>query len=313
MPLLLPPPVVTPPPPPPAPTGVAVTTIIDPSGREWPLDGTSGLWLQPGRKGFHAPNYVHYRDESPAVDGAFWRGVRATVGDLFIPLAIVGRTRNDLLTTRRQLIAAVSPKRGECTIVTSYPDAERRAINARYDSGMEGEEGKGAYGVTVMRYGLRFIADDPYHYGDPITTNWGSDTTTRTELPIPGADTAYEVVTAAQVLGAATILNTGDVDSYPIWTFTGPFTAITLANNTSGKTLTLTHTAATSADRIVIDTRPGLASIVDEAGANAWAGLTAGYALWPLLPGDNDINIAVSGTTAATTASMTYRPRYEAA
>jgi hypothetical protein len=313
MPLLLPPPVVTPPPPPPAPTGVAVTTIVDPQGREWPLDGTNGLWLQPGRKGFHAPNYVHYRDESPAVDGAFWRGVRTTVGDLFVPIAVVGYDRNALLAVRRQLMAAISPKRGECTIVSSYPDAGRRSIKGRYDSGMEGEEGKGAYGVTIMKYGLRFIADDPYWFGDSVTTSWGSDAVTRTELPIPGADTFYEVVTAAHVLGQATLFNPGDVDTYPIWTFTGPFSGITLTNNTSGKTLTLTHSAASGADRIVIDTTPGNTSIVDEAGVNQWAGLTAGYSLWPLVPGVNDIDIAVAGTGTATTASMTYRPRYEAA
>lgn len=313
MPLLVPPPVVPPPPPPPAPTGVAITTITDPSGREWPLDGTNGLWLQPGRKGFHATSYQHYRDESPAVDGAFWRGVRATPKELFIPIVILGRSKDDLLSTRRTLAAAISPKRGECVITSSYPDGSRRYIRARYVDGMEGEEGKGEWGVTKIRYGLRFVADDPYFYGDQVTTTWGSAAQTRTELPIPGADTFYEVVTAAQLLGETTLNNTGNVDAYPLWTFNGPFTEISLINNTSGQSLTVTYTAAVPSDTLTIDTRPGRTSIVDEAGVNQWAALSDGYQMWPLVPGVNSMDLAVSGTDEHTTATMVYSPRYEAA
>jgi len=301
-------PVITPPF---KPVETAVTVIVDPSGKEWPLDGTRGMWRQPGRKGFHAPSYTHYRDESPAVDGAFWRGVRATIRELFIPVVIIGDTRADLLTARRELIAAISPKRGECTIVSRQPDNTYRSIDARYVSGMEGEEGRGAYGVRIMTYGLTFVADDPYLYGPPIPLKWGSGDVTRTELPIPGADTFYEVVSASRILGDSTVDNTGDVDAYPLWVFNGPFTAIELANETSGKSLTLTHTAATSADTITIDTRPGQTSIVDETGTNQWAALTAGYSLWPLVPGVNDLSIQVTGSTEDTRASMTYKPRYE--
>lgn len=313
MPLLVPPPVVPPPPPPPPATGVAITTITDPSGRAWPLDGTNGLWLQPGRKGFHAPSYQHYRDESPAVDGAFWRGVRATIRELFIPIVIIGRDRDDLLATRRALIAAISPRRGECLITSSYPDGSRRHIRARYVDGMEGEEGKGEWGVTKLRYGLRFVADDPYFFGDEISTTWGSASVDRTELPIPGADTFYEVVTAAQLLGETTLTNSGDVDAYPLWVFSGPFTEIELTNTSSEQSMTITHTAAAPGDTLTIDTRPGRTSIVDDAGVNRWADLSDGYQLWPLVPGLNAMNLAVSGTDEHTTATMRFSPRYEAA
>ncbi|MFC9973538.1 hypothetical protein ACFVH6_21855 [Spirillospora sp. NPDC127200] len=288
----------------------AVTVITDPAGHDWPLDGTAGVWRQEGRKGFHAPSYQHYRDESPAIDGAFWRGVRATTRELFIPVVIVGKTRAQLVATRRALIAAISPKRGECVISTVQPDDTRRSIAARYVDGMEGEEGRGAWGVLIMAYGLRFVADDPYMYGPMVPLEWGSDAVTRTELPIPGADTFYEVVSASQILGDSTVTNPGDVDSYPIWEFTGPFTEITLANATSGKSLTITHTAS-AADTLTIDTRPGRTAITDQNGTNRWAGLTSGYALWPLLPGDNALSIEVSGSTSDTGARMQYQPRYE--
>ncbi|MUN41399.1 phage distal tail protein [Actinomadura litoris] len=307
MPILVRPTVVTPP----APTyRPAVTVITDPSGRDWPLDGTGGIWRQAGRKGFHAPTYQHYRDDSPAVDGSFWRGVRATARDLFIPIVIRAGSREELVATRRALIGAVSPRRGECVISTVQPDLTRRSIRARYASGMEGEEGKGGWGVVAMTYGLLFTADDPYMFGDEQTLKWGSDAVTRTEIPIPGADTFYEVVSAAHILGASTVINTGDVDAYPIWKFTGPFDAITLTNDSTGATLTITWTA-TGTDSLTIDTTPGATTVVDGNGVNRWDKLSAGYQLWPLAPLENDLTLDVTGSTAATRAQMTYRPRFE--
>jgi phage-related protein len=269
------------------------------------------MWRQPGRKGFHAPSYTHYRDESPAVDGAFWRGVRATVRELFIPIVILGDTRADLLATRRSLIAAISPKRGECTIISRQPDNTHRSIDARYVSGMEGEEGKGPWGVQLMTYGLTFVADDPYMYGPTIPLKWGSGDVSRTELPIPGSDGFYEVVSASRILGDSVVDNLGDVDAYPTWEFSGPFTEIELTNTTSGKSLTLTHTAATTADTITITTRPGDTSVIDQDGVNRWAALSGGYSLWPLLPGRNEISIQVTGSTEDTGARMEYKPRFE--
>lgn len=301
------PPVVTPPAPPYRP---AVTVITDPSGTDWPLDGTNGITRQPGRKGFHAPTYTHYRDESPAVDGAFWRGVRAGVRELFIPITIVAGSREDLVSTRRSLIGAISPRRGECVISTVQPDLTRRSIKARYASGMEGEEGKGGWGVYAMTYGLTFVADDPYMFGDERPLRWGSDAVTRTELPIPGADTFYEVVSAARILGASTVDNDGDVDAYPIWTFYGPFAAITLTNNSTGSTLTITWSAGDT-DSLTIDTTPGATSVVDGNGVNRWDKLSAGYQLWPLAPGVNELTLDVAESTTATRAEMVYRPRFE--
>lgn len=307
MPILVRPTPVAPPPPTYRP---AVTVITDPSGTDWPLDGTGGIWRQSGRKGFHAPVYQHYRDESPAVDGAFWRGVRATTRELFIPIVIRAASREDMVTTRRSLIGAISPRRGECVISTVQPDMTRRSIRARYTAGMEGDEGKGGWGVIAMTYGLTFVADDPYLFGDEQTLLWGSDAVTRTELPIPGADTFYEVVSAAHILGASTVFNGGDVDAYPVWQFTGPFTEITLTNNSTGQSLTITWTAS-GGDTLTIDTTPGDTSVVDGTDTNRWDGLTAGYQLWPLAPGLNDLTLDVSGSTTATKAQMTYRPRFE--
>jgi len=179
----------------------AVTTLIDPSGTEWALDGSLGIWEGRGKKGFHAPSYQHYRDESPTIAGAFWRGVRALPRELFLPIVIRDVNRDVMLAKRRALIRAISPIKGECTIESAWPDGSVRSIKCRYVDGMDaGEQGPGEFGITTMRYGLRFVADDPYTFGDIVNQQWDFNAATRTELPIPGADTFYEVVSSSYLV-----------------------------------------------------------------------------------------------------------------
>jgi hypothetical protein len=178
---------------------VAVTTLTDPTGTDWVLDGTAGIWEPVGKKGFHAGTYVHFRDDTPAVDGAFWRGVRATVRDLFLPILFRGTDRNVVLAQRRALIKAISPRNGTCRITSAWPDGTTRSIICRYVDGIEaGAQGPGEWGITAISYGLHFIADDPYMLGTPSVTSWALISSTRTELPVPGADTIFETVISPQ-------------------------------------------------------------------------------------------------------------------
>lgn len=292
----------------------AITTITDPDDVDWAFDGTSGYWEAPGKKGFHGTTYQHYRDESPMVAGAFHRGVRALPKELFLPIVIRDTDRDACLAKRRALVKALSPVRGDgvCVIASAYPDGSVRRINARYVDGFEaGEQGPGEWGVTVYKYGLRFMADDPYFYGDEISETYSLAPQTRTELPIPGTDTFFEVVSSPLLAAGSTIDNQGDVDAYPIWEFTGPFTQIVATNVTSGQTFTISHTAASTADTLSLVTEPGESYLVDEAGANQWNSLVAGYQLWPLVSGINTVNITLTAPTTDSKAILRYRPLYE--
>jgi hypothetical protein len=442
---------------------VAVTTITDPSGTAWVLDGSAGIWEPTGKKGFHAGTYVHFRDESPAVDGAFWRGVRATVRDLFLPILFRGTDRNVVLAQRRALIAAISPRNGQCVITSAWPDGSARSIICRYVDGIEaGSQGPGEWGITAITYGLHFVADDPYMIGPVSTTTWSLLVSTRNELPVPGADTAFETVTSPSLIssissapinlntdfesgvgnwtatggtvtqdlvffeggsasakvvpdgvtavvrldsdqqpvtpliayraagflacvssrvvslviywydashafiststvsitpaagvftpisemavspfnaayaavtptlpgtppatdilwaddvtlsqtGGTGLFNPGDISTYPTWTLTGPFTSVTATQAETGKTWTIGYSAA-AGDILTLNTIPGQTSLVNNAGTNQWDKLTAGYQLWPLIPGTNTIGMTIVGATAASSAKLVFTPRYE--
>jgi hypothetical protein len=292
---------------------VAVTTITDPDGTEWVLDGTNGYWEGQGRKGFDAPTYVHYRDESPAMPGAFWRGVRALPRELILPVIIRDGNRDLALSKRRAFTEALSPENGSglCVIKVSHPDGSTRWIDARYVDGIDaGERGPGEYGITTMKYSLRFMADDPYFYGAQVVMPWQMAASTRTELPIPGSDDLFEVVSSPLLAGGVTINNPGGIKAYPTWEFVGPFTQIIAENETLGQSFTITHTAASSTDTLSLVTDPGDSYLVDELGANQWTTLSAGYQLWPLAPGDNIVNVTMTGATTDSLARLSYYPLY---
>lgn len=290
---------------------VAVTTITDPDGTDWVLDGSVGLWEGQGRKGFDAPTFQHYRDESPSVAGAYWRGVRTLPRELIVPVIIRDSNRDVALAKRRDFVSAVNPENGECTITVAHPDGSIRHIDCRYVDGLEaGERGPGEYGITTMKYSVRFIADSPYFYGQQVTLPWQLAASTRTELPIPGADTFFEVVSSPLLAGGVTISNSGDIKSYPNWEFSGPFTQIVAENATLGQTFTITYTAATTANKLFLVTDPGESYLVDESGINRWSTLSAGYQLWPLAKGDNVINVTLTGPTSDSLAVLRYYPLY---
>lgn len=292
---------------------VSVTSITDPSGKVWVLDGSAGIWCQPGRRGFDMPHWQIWEDVSPAVDGAFYRGTRAEVRELFQPLYFGADDRSALMALRRSFMAAISPRRGECTLTVSQPDGTRRSIKCRYLSGMEGEEGRGHWGILHMSYGLVLRALEPFWFGADITTKWAGSPAARDFLPIPGADGNWIVVAPSQVLGTTTAVNEGDVEAWPVWTINGPASgspSITLTNNTTGKTLTLNASLTGASNKRIIDTQPGAGTIKDEAGVNKWSELGDGSALWSLQPGVNDLSVSVAGSSTATEVQLVYRPRF---
>lgn len=305
-------PPATPPAVPPIAPSVTVTTLTDPTGSVWYLSGGSqGIWIQPGRRGFHAPVYQFYEDASPAVDGALLRGVRAITRELFLPLFMQRDSREELTALRRAFVAGTSPHLGACQLTVAQPDGSRRHIDAWRGEGMEGEEGSGDWGVTLMRYGLVLRALEPYFYGDDVLHVW-QGVAAQTFFPLVHSPTNFVSLLPSQVLGSTTANNAGDVNAYPVWDVSGPATGITLTNVTTGKTLTLSSSLAGSSNRRIIDTRPEIATVVDETGANRWSELASGSALWPLLPGANTLTVSVTGSTAATAARLTYQPRFEA-
>lgn len=117
---------------------------------------------------------------------------------------------------------------------------------------------------------------------------------------------------------AANIVYTGDVDSYPVITITGPFSNPVLTNSTTGDVLDFTGGTVGSADVWTIDTRYGRKSALNAAGSSVANFLSddsdlATFRLVsdPLAAGGNN-TIVLSGSAGGSAAAVAvaYYNRY---
>jgi hypothetical protein len=102
-------------------------------------------------------------------------------------------------------------------------------------------------------------------------------------------------IQGATDLGDVVVTNSGTEDSWPTWIITGPGTP-TMTNNSTGKSWGLSS-ALSSGQVLTVVTLPGSQSAVDDMGTNLWDKIaaTSPADLFALIPGDNDLDVAMSG------------------
>ncbi|MCA6090941.1 phage tail family protein [Streptomyces sp. SCA3-4] len=125
--------------------------------------------ILPGPTGLDAPPVQATVTEYAGMDGGRLVKTRAASRRITLPLLLWAPTRPELLALKRSFVAAVVAGRGPCTLRVAEADGTARSIRVHYTSGMEGDEGTDAAGLTYIRYGLQLSAPDPYLYGDERT------------------------------------------------------------------------------------------------------------------------------------------------
>ncbi|MEU8623326.1 phage tail family protein [Streptomyces sp. NPDC048669] len=283
-------------------------SFTDPAGMTTMLtDWERGWVVQPGAKGLDMPSYAIAQDESPGIDGYEVRQVRAQGKTITLPIAFwANDSRAAYKARRRAFIRSLNPKRGQGTLTLTEPDGAVRSIGVRYTDGMEGDESLDAAGARWCITALVFAVPSPYWVGGEVTQEW------RNAASGPFLPLLPLKVGDSQVLGAVTVDNDGDDDAFPVWTIKGPATSATLTNQTTGQTLVLNRTLA-STDTVVIDTRERRQTALLNGVTNLWPDLSTASTLWPLELDTNNLTLSVAGSTTETSVRMTYQPRYLAA
>ncbi len=219
---------------------------------------------------------------------------------LDLPFLFKAANEATLLANVRTILGVLSA--GEGTLSVTRNDGTIRELYRCYYVAGLGEKGW----VQAAEAVLSFDGLDPYWY-DPTGVivdfvSGGSENPTLF-FPVPPL---YLLPSA--ILQAKTINNPG-VESWLVWTITGPGDIISLINQTSGRTFIYSG-ALDDADTLVIDSRP-LYKTVRLNGVNAWANVPQASAdLWPLARGDNSILVTVANSTEHTIVELVYYPRY---
>lgn len=287
--------------------GTITATWTDPEGTVWELSNTSpdlGWFTPAGPAGWGATSYEIVTDPVPR-GGENVRFVQAKPARIVWPIYVWGETHLQFVERWRQIKRAFTMtlhRRQSGTLRVARPDGTAREIDAYYEDGWGGESGEN---WLFARNAITLFCPDGYWRDvEPVTA---------VHSYVAGSDflSPYPKVSDSLTLGETVLTNPGDVDAWPTWTITGPASAVSATNITTGYTFTITHALA-AGEQITITTQQP--TVRGPVGQNLVSALNWPDAyLWSLAPGDNDVVFNVTGGVAGTSVELTFYPRYEGA
>ena len=282
--------------------GVAaeITQWIDPSGATTLLDVD---WQASGR---YMPVVKHEEFGVPGQPGARRQRSRHDVHEFTIRVVLSANSEPTLRQEIRDLVSVFNPLEGEGVLRVTSPIGDVREIQCIYANGLGMDESPGMSGMGTQKADVTLRAYDPY---------WRDTSDISSSFAIGVVPTFFPIfplrLTSSQIAVDDTVVNAGDVETWPVWTITGPGSAVILRNLTTGESLDLTTTALGAGDQITIDTRPGVKTVLLDDGTNLFSTLSAASVLWSLRRGSNAIRLEMSGAVAGQSSlSVAYKQRY---
>ncbi|MEW2383387.1 hypothetical protein AB0873_15030 [Micromonospora sp. NPDC047707] len=292
-------PVAAPPVTPPAPSqDVEVWTFIDRHGRDWPLTRRElGYWILHGTvTGLGVTPREVQRDDRPrggTTTRHVWVAGRLITFDMFFR----GSSRLQMLPRWRELARALV---GGGVLRIAQADGTVREIAVELEPG--------SYDVHPERIGrheqptVQFWCPDGYFRDvDPATVE-------RDQRPTRKFLAPFMSVSSSRIPGRETVRNDGDAPAWPDLVVRGPASGFTATNHTTGQTWTLDPDwdgdgPLRAGEEVVITSDP---PTVTGPGGQVWWGAITGD-LWPLVEGDNDVELVLSGAGTGAGFVMTYR------
>lgn len=274
---------------------------IDPASQITTLDVD---WEASGR---FMPDIQHQDIIVPGQPGGVHLLARHQVHEFQLKLTLAAADEPSLRQMQRALVYAMDPSRGVGYIRVTSTIGDVREIPCYYVSGLGMDESPGSSGPNMQQAQVTFRAYDPY-WQDVSDTSPGPFTVgdTPTFFPI------FPIrLTSSQIAVDTTVLNDGDVETWPVFTIDGPGSVITLRNVTTGKFLTFTTLSLDAGQSVVVDTRPGVKTVTQTTTNDLFSDLSDFSSLWPLVVGNNAVRLEMSGAIAgASSLQLSYRKKY---
>lgn len=268
-----------------APSGTLVYQWVDANGTVRSLSGNGSVNVEVGERGTGLASTQVQADKLPYFSGTVVRHLAVQPITTELPLLLTAASasaQEALRSSVRQWFKTGN----EQTRTPGYLRVTRQGGTQRqrayyYVSGLEGDYATERMGETWESVVVELYAPD----SAATDIDYTEETYALADLP------------------AVTLNNAGDLEAYPIWSIVGGFTAVTIANFSTGESFTVT---LTTTDTLIADTRPAAtrtqpALYTETDGVNRFGSMTAGFALWKLQPGVNDVSIQITGGSAADT------------
>lgn len=261
-------------------------------------------WRVMPADGFGVPDLDLTIRETPYGDGGQWIFTKVKPRKFKMYIWSLAPDWATQQTRRDALIQAFSPKFGRGTLQIVRANGTTRAIDCTISAGLK-FLANGRRGMNRLEE-IEFTADDPFFY-DPTTT--GAVTKV---YGGPTGTTLNQVLNFT--LGSSNtplvmnIFNFGDVESYPIFTVTGPATNPTFTNYSTGKVIA--YIGYLSAGSVLKLDHTFNNPQVTISGVSAWNGLYSASTFWPLLGGNNTVVYTQVEAGVTTTTTYQFKTRY---
>lgn len=262
--------------------------------------------LGEGTRGLRSVEYEVSSQRYAGIDGESVQSIRAIGNKPTLGLLLAADSDDDFRTRARRLRHKMRPKAG-LGVLTVSRDGDQRDLACYCVGGFEGDESPGtSLAGRWWKLALKFYAPGAWWEGPEQSVIARLEAESLTEFfPLPPVALA-----GSTVAGQFTVdLSESDAPSYPLWTITGPGADLVLTNETTGRFIQV-NTTLGAGDVMVIDTRPSRQSVRLADGTNLMGSLDSDPALWPLIEDVNVVTAALTGATADSSITGTFRPRY---
>lgn len=282
---------------------------FDAAGVEWTLNGETNYRALLGPTGLYGVPANIITQDVPMQPGTTEKYVQLLANQPTIPLAIQASTESALDAARRALKWAMAPTRGLGFLRHTANDGAVRDLVCRLAAGFEGDESVQNRAPGFIGLSLRFFAADPFWRDTNYTQQVFS---VAAGTPFFGPSNALLPINLSPsgIASSASVTNNGETTAWPRWILSGPMSAATFTNSTTGDVLALTA-SLTAGQSITIDTAPGQKTVLREDGSKHFEYVSATSTLWGFTVGPNTIAVSVTGNGAGTLLTLQYKQRYE--
>lgn len=284
-----------------------IVSWIDASGTSHPLSTGAPTILLPGRRGWWTLPSRLVTQDLALQPGAAFRSAKDAARPLDLALYISSTTEPAAVRAIvRDLHRWFDPNAGAGYLHVNYGDSERQ-IPCRPLGVVPAEQDTPWLTPRTLVVSLEAL----HPYWQAVTPSEA------TFSPGAGAGSFFPILplslTASSLFAQLGVTNSGDVESWPIWTIDGPAQDIVLTNVTTGKAFALrTDFVMAAGDRLTVDTRPQVRSVRDRDDNSRFGYQTPTSELWPLVYGVNDVRVQMGSTDATTLVTLAYTPEYRA-
>lgn len=206
---------------------------------------------------------------------------------------------------RDMILDLLRPNRGSGVLRKIRPDGAKRDLVVHIQAGPKFESRKSSeWDEWSLDEVLRFIAYNPIYY-DPDSYSQTFTTSGALVFPI-----TFPIIFAG-FGNTATVVYDGNWIEYPVIILTGPLSATSILNLTTGERIGFTYNIPATRT-VTIDLNYGSKRIFLDDGTNliGYITPTSDLATFHLEPGENIIQVAGVGSDANTTLSINYMNRY---